>query len=169
MIFLLELYVKNRAKKIKQWENDKQKWMNDKEDIYGYRTARMWERQNPYPVINFGKVFASFIPIVGVGFVAAFFITLVVNHEPAPIDPKNPNNCKVVVKKGDKVAVHEGDFTGSKGNVISQNSDCDVTLELTDSTWSVKICKDVDKTYCDTARDNGAILRVNGSNTITKL
>lgn len=173
MIFVLDSYLKRYKAELREWENNARDWAARKNAggySYHYYSYKEYPVRRPgIPVIKWAIV----LPIVLMPLFVVGMVTLLSAGAPtgAEVDKtaQNPNGCHVVVQKGDKVAIKDGDFAGSKGDVISQDNDCHVNLTLTDSTWSMDRCKKVDRTYCQEAKDNGNILTVNSSKDIIKL
>ena len=159
MIFVFENLRKSRQKRIKDWERTGQEWLDKKNEgrSYSVYSFRDYERKYPKP-ITLAKVAGTVLPILGGIGVVALLVTYVVTLPPKKVDPNNPNDCSVVVKKDDKVAIRGGRFDGSEGVVVSQNNDCEVSVKLTKSLWTMKRCK-----------ENDEILRVEKSSDITKL
>lgn len=170
-MFVFELLTKNRRKKIEEWRKDGEAWIKKRNELSGYSvyTFENYEAHFPMPVTNYKKISAVVLPILAVIAVVVCLIGYVVTLPPKKVDPKNPNGCAVLVAKGDKVGVLGGDFDGSKGTVIDQRSDCSVHLTLDVSTYTFEKCEKVNKEYCNSTKENGAILKVNKSADIVKL
>lgn len=173
MIFVIESFLKRRRTELKEWENEAREWAAKKNsNQYSYASYSYKDypvRRPGLPIVKWAMV----LPIVLMPLLVFGMVALITAGAPtgAEVDKtaSNPNGCTTVVQKGDKIALKDGDFAGSKGEVISQDNNCNVNLTLTDSTWSMDRCKKVDRTYCQEAKDNGNILTVNNSKDIIKL
>lgn len=170
-MFLLELYLKSRQAKLRAWRRRGEEWVREKNNAsnYSHYDFDDYAKKFPCPVIQWGKVLAVVLPILGIGTVAALGILAIVTAPPKKVDPNNPNDCTTVVKKDDKVGVTGTDFKGSKGTVLVQREDCSVIMNLEESTYTMEICERIDKNYCTNAQAKGTILRVEKSSDVVKL
>jgi hypothetical protein len=170
-MFLLELYLKGRQAKLRAWRKRGEEWVSKRNSGAGYSVYHFedYERAFPSPVFPFKKVATFVLPGIGAVAVLSLIVWGIITAPPKKVDPNNPNDCTTVVKKGDKIGIIAGDFNGSKGTVIDQRKDCSVNLTLDMSTYTLDMCKKIGKGYCDSAKENGAILSIGKSSDIVKL
>jgi len=170
MIFVFESLLENRKAKVDAWREQGQRWVKARNatSSYAHYSFEDYERRNPAP-LSVKKVASFVLPGIAVGAVVAFAIWGIASVPPKKVDPNNPHDCSVVVKKDDKVAVTYGPFVGSEGTVINQEDGCGVNIKLTKSTNTREDC--VKKGYqdCRSEKNIGDELNVDTSQNITKL
>lgn len=171
MIFVLELLLKKRQKKVRDWEKTGKEWVKNHNGSASYAIYSFndYEQRFPKP-LDIKKTIAIVLPMLVAAAILVSFIAYIVTRPPKPVDPNNPHDCSVAVKKGDKVAVSGGDFDGSEGTVVEQRDDCDTNIRLTKSTYSFDICrKSHSEGVCANTKENGTILKVGQSDQLIKL
>tara|TARA_B100001245_G_C22890259_1_gene428679 strand:- start:438 stop:953 length:516 start_codon:yes stop_codon:yes gene_type:complete len=171
-MFLLERPLRKRREKINNWNKQADAWAAEMNEKYGgeYDRDTYERRSGTRPYRPIGEVFTVVFVPAGIIAVVSLVIVYILTRPPKPVDPDNPNDCKTVVKKGDDVGIIAGDFNGSKGTVIQQeDGGCAITLTLTESTYTMKRCKEIDYGYCTDVREDGEILKIDNSSDVVKL
>lgn len=172
MIFLIEQLIKNVKAKERAWERKGKKWVEERNSYNKYirYSLKDYAKENPSPSQKIRQVFSTLVSLL-IGLAIACLITWgIVSASSVKPDPNNPNNCSLLVKKDDKVAVTYGPFVGSEGTVIEQDKKgCGVKIRLTKSTNTRNEC--VEKKYkdCRAEKNVGEELYIDTSRNITKI
>lgn len=167
MIFIFELYLRNRRAKVKAWEKSRRDWVNSGD----YRYTSDYERSHPYPVFKWKPFLINVTLPVVVGLIFAGCMVLAFKGaDDSGTTKSTSKNCTTTVKKDEAVGVSYGSFQGSKGTVVRQNSNCSVDINLTDSTDSFDTCrKSNSDSSCEGTQENGSILHIDSSDNVIPL
>lgn len=167
MIFVLEEFIRNRREKREAWLTRGHKWVSEKNEAIRYSMYSFDDYERNFPDPNRPeKILGLTLVISLVAFMVGWGIFILVSQ---PVDSNNPNNCTLLVKKDDNVAVTFGSFVGSKGVVISQDKKCAIEMKLTESTNTRDECIKKGSKDCREERNTGETLTIGSSQHIIKL
>lgn len=161
MLFLYEIYQKNRRSKIRKWEKARDKYLS--EDSHGYRDVRHYEQQFPYPVFKWKPFLSKALPIALAAHVVVAVLLFIANHEPSKTQAKDETtkteqSAPKAHKVGDKVQVVYGTFKDSVGEVMKVQENGGAIIKLTNSTYTKAMAEAENSQY---GQDNGSLLDVN--------
>lgn len=121
-MFIFENYLESRRRKIAEWNKARDKWISEG----SYRYDRDYHKVKPYPVVQWGRIARTVIPVaiaVHVALLGVFWLFHTNQQIDKPKTPEKPVTYNIGDKCskyhiGDIAYIKYGDFEGAEVEIV---------------------------------------------------